>query len=476
MKSLIVKHKLLVLILVLGFALRLISLNQSFWLDEAINIVYARSSDLWWFVTKYPIGDFHPPGWFAIIWIWGHIFGFSEVTSRLPSVFFGVATVWLTYQLGKELFNEQVLSLGNRKVGLLASIFLAIAPLHVYYSQEARMYAFAAFSVTLSFYFLNRITQGKKWAGLGYAVSLVSVLYSDYLTYFIFPAQIVFLLWVRKFNRVALIAVLTSGLAFLPWLSIFPTQFKTGMNFAMDLPVWSKVVGSSLKDLLLVPVKILFGRVSFSDKTFYVIVSGLVGTIFVGIFIYGIKKIDQSTKLLLSWIFVPLILAFLISFFIPVLAYFRMIFILPAVYLILAKGIESLPKKFAMTAIVFICLVSLSSIFAYYLNPKFQREDWRGAVSFVSHNLNNQSLVIFENNEIPAPVRYYIDDLSNFRPGLSENLMSELVGKNKVFVFEYLVGIYDPKRLVEQKLKDLNFVETKTYDFQGVGFIKLYVK
>lgn len=456
------------LIIILAFILRLINLNQSLWWDEAINIVYARSSDFWWFVTIYPVGDFHPPGWFAILWIWGHIFGFSEIAVRLPSVFFGVATVWLTYLLGKELFN--------RKAGLLASIFLAIAPLHVYYSQESRMYVFAAFSVTLSFYFLNRLTAKKKWAGLGYALSLVAVLYSDYLAYFIIPAQIVYLFWVRKFNRVTLIAVLTSGLAFLPWLSIFPTQFKTGMNFAMDLPVWSKVVGSSLKDLFLVPVKILFGRVTFQNQVLYAAVVLAVGAIFGSLLIFGFKKKDQSAKILLCWIFTPLVLAFLISFFIPVLSYFRMIFILPAVYLGLSNGINNLPKKSFVPSLVFVCLASFVFLSLYYTNPKFQREDWRGAINFVSQKVDNHTLIVFENTEIPAPAKYYSSDLTNFRSGLSDNLINELTETKKVFLFEYLVDIYDPNGLVEQKIKSLNFIEAKVYDFQGVGFIKLYVK
>ena len=82
------------LILLLAFILRLVNLNQSLWWDEAINIVYARSSDLWWFVTKYSVGDFHPPGWFASLLGWGYVYGSSEITNRLPSVIFGVASVW----------------------------------------------------------------------------------------------------------------------------------------------------------------------------------------------------------------------------------------------------------------------------------------------------------------------------------------------------------------------------------------------
>ena len=58
------------LILALGFVLRLITLNQSFWLDEADNVVAARGLDFISFISKYPLGDFHPPGYFILLWIW----------------------------------------------------------------------------------------------------------------------------------------------------------------------------------------------------------------------------------------------------------------------------------------------------------------------------------------------------------------------------------------------------------------------
>lgn len=457
------------LIIFLALILRLVNLNQSLWFDEAINVVYASSTDFWWFVTKYPIGDFHPPGWFAILWVWGHIFGFSEIAVRLPPLILGVFTIGVTFLLGKELFN--------RRVGLLAALFLTIAPLHVYYSQEARMYALSAFSATLSFYFLNKTIQRKKWSSLGFIISLVLVLYSDYLTYLIIPAQIIYLVWVKRLNKAALASFLIAGTAFLPWLSIFFLQFQSGINTAANIPGWAEVVGgSNLKDLLLIPVKTFFGRVTFSDKTLYIIISGLAGVIFGSVFMYGFKKIDQSTKLLISWIFIPLILAFLLSFFIPVLSYFRMIFILPSFYLILGNSIDSLTKRFAVLALIIICLTSFVALSAYYLNPKFQRENWRGAVKFIEQKLDNQSLVIFENNEIPAPVKYYSTNLSNFKPGLSASLADDLSKKRKAFFFEYLADVYDPERLVEQKLRNLNFVETATYDFNGVGFVREYTK
>jgi len=456
------------LILFLALFFRFINLNQSLWWDEAINVVYAQTSDFWWFITKYPVGDFHPPGWFAILWVWGHLFGFSEIMVRMPSVILGAATVGLTFLLGKELFN--------RRVGFLSAFLLAIAPLHVYYSQEARMYVLAAFSVTLSFYFLNRLILQKKWAGLGFIASLVLVLSSDYLAYFAIPAQVICLAWVNKLRKNVLVSLLAAGLIFLPWFAIFPNQLKTGINAAISLPGWANVVGSNFKDLILFPIKTFYGRITISNELLYAAAAGIAGIIFASIFFYGLKKRDDATKLLISWIFVPAILALLVSIFIPVLAYFRMIFILPAFYLFLAKSLISLPNKITVAATTLICLISFASLFGYYINPKFQREDWRGAISFVSKEVDSQALVIFENNEIPAPVRYYANDLSGFKPGLSDNLTGDLADKNKVYFFEYLADVYDPKRGVEQKIKSLNFTEKETYDFDGVGFVRFYTR
>ena len=98
----------IIFLLLTAIFLRLINLNQSLWLDEAINVVYARSNYFWWFVSEYPIGDFHPPGYFAMLWLWGQAFGFSEISVRIPSVIFGVLTVYLTFLIGRNLFSSKV--------------------------------------------------------------------------------------------------------------------------------------------------------------------------------------------------------------------------------------------------------------------------------------------------------------------------------------------------------------------------------
>src|SRR3989338_2066633 len=136
-------------ILGLGIILRLISLNQSLWLDEAINVMAAKSFSLPGMVTQYAVADFHPPGWFAVLWFWGKLFGYSEISVRLPSVIFGVVTIYITYLLGKKLVSKNL--------GLLAALLIAINPLHIYYSQEARMYSMAVLAVVVNIFILIKL-------------------------------------------------------------------------------------------------------------------------------------------------------------------------------------------------------------------------------------------------------------------------------------------------------------------------------
>lgn len=459
------------LIIILAFILRLINLNQSLWWDEAINVVYAQSSSFWWFVTKYPLGDFHPPGWFAILWIWGHLSSFSEISVRLPSVVFGVLTIYLTYLIGKELFS--------RKIGVFAALFLCFAPLHIYYSQEARMYSMAAFAISFSMYSLIRLISGKRYSLLLYILSTAFVLYSDYLAYFILPAQFI---WVSIYNKKFLKKVFLSGVLFIllwsPWLLVFPNQLAGGQATAGIVSGWRDVVGgTNTGDFLLLSVKTITGRISFDNNLWYVVFFVILASPFIVSLAKLLKfRSDRRIYLLWFWLMFPPVLAFIISFWIPVFSYFRFIFILPAFYLLTAAGLLKFNPRLSKILTVFVILSGLIPGSVYLLNDELHREDWRGAVSFVSKNLDDRSIAIFAYNEIPAPVRYYGSNLSNFKPGLSEDLINNLENKDKVYLFEYLVDIYDPQRLVEQRLNNNNLVNTKTYDFRGVGFIKLYEK
>src|SRR3990167_5325693 len=176
----------IILILIAGLILRIYKINQSLWLDEAINVTFVKNLNLKSLITEYSIGDFHPPLYHILMRGWILLFGTSEFSIRLPSVIFGLATVYVVYLIGRKLFEE--------KTALIAATLIATSPLHIYYSQEARMYMLAAFFTSLSVYFFVSIAKKETliyW--FGFVVSTVLMLYSDYLPYFVLPAYVSYL-------------------------------------------------------------------------------------------------------------------------------------------------------------------------------------------------------------------------------------------------------------------------------------------
>lgn len=478
----------IILILILGLILRLITINQSLWLDESINVLAAKDLGFWHFVTGYPIGDFHPPLYFALLWVWSHLFGFSEIAVRLPSVILGLITIYITFLIGKDFFSK--------KVGLVAALLLALGPLHVYYSQEARMYSLACFSVTLSSYlFLKFLQKGNLLNGFWYGISLILVLYSDYIAYFIIPVHLAYILFFeRKRIKKLWLPFLISAVSFSPWaLLIFPQQLENGRLTAVNVPGWAKVVGgSNFKSLVLVFIKTIIGRITLVNKQLYAILGMGLLAIYWGIILLNLKKINEEeeeekhTKFLFLWLLIPILGAFLFSFFIPVLSYFRLLFILPGFYLLVARGLDLLSKRVSNLLLALLIFTASICLFFYYTNPNFQREDWKGIAGYLN-SLNPQtSLIIFEDNGLPAPFKYYdqkkveaIGGLNHFPASSSNDLIDlkiKLSGKEKIYLVDYLVQIADPQREIDRKLTSLGWRVYHISDFPGVGFVYEYTK
>src|SRR3989344_764096 len=113
----------IIIVLILAVVLRLVSLNQSLWLDEAINVNVAQVLSLKRLILDYSLGDFHPPLYNAVLYFWIKVFGSSEIATRMPSVIFAIGNILTVYLIGKKLFG--------RKTGLIAATLLSTAPLHI---------------------------------------------------------------------------------------------------------------------------------------------------------------------------------------------------------------------------------------------------------------------------------------------------------------------------------------------------------
>ena len=189
--------------------------------------------------------------------------------------------------------------------------------------------------------------------------------------------------------------------------------------------------------------------------------------------------------MLIFWFAVPLISAWGISFFVPVLSYFRILFILPSFYLLLGYGLSKFSRLWLISLLGVIIAAGIFSLSTYYLNPQFQREDWRGAANFIKANTTSKDLVLFEGGSIPAPIIYYQADLQGVRGGLKKipaKTLADTVDSailqntNRIYLYEYLVEIADPQRLLEKRVKQAGFTERDVYNFNGVGLVRLYEK
>jgi 4-amino-4-deoxy-L-arabinose transferase-like glycosyltransferase len=135
----IVSRALLAVIILAAVLLRFPSLgDQSLWRDEAATWLQVNGSlaD----VISRTATDNYPPLYNLLAWISVQLFGGAEWVLRLPSAVLGVLNVALIYGLASRI--------GGRAAGLIAASLLALSGYHVWYSQEARMYALLGCTAT----------------------------------------------------------------------------------------------------------------------------------------------------------------------------------------------------------------------------------------------------------------------------------------------------------------------------------------
>ena len=93
----------------------------------------------------------------------------------------------------------------DRRTAVVAALLLAIAPLHVWYSREGRMYSLVALcSIVASWLFVRALRSGGWGAWAGYAVVSAVGLFTHYLYGAVVLAQAVFVVVERFADTVAL--------------------------------------------------------------------------------------------------------------------------------------------------------------------------------------------------------------------------------------------------------------------------------
>jgi mannosyltransferase len=128
-----------------------------------------------------------PPLYYALAWFWTQLTGTGEFGLRSLSALAGVATVPVAFLIGVEL--------RGRRAGLMAAALVAVNPMLLWYSQEARAYALLAlFSAVALLFCIRAVRNGRRRDFILWGVASALALATHYFAFFPLIAEALLLL------------------------------------------------------------------------------------------------------------------------------------------------------------------------------------------------------------------------------------------------------------------------------------------
>ena len=200
-------------IVVLGAVLRFSTLGlQSYRYDEAVTVGRVLHPSLFATLSEVPHSESTPPLYYLVAWIWSRPFGTGEVWMRSLSALAGTASIAVVYM------GAVALPL-PRRAGLIAAAAVAVSPVLIWFSQDARAYALVFLFSAASFLFFARARRGGARRDLAWwaAFSALAIA-THYFAGFVVAAEAALLLHGRRRHAAAIatLAVLAVAAALAP--------------------------------------------------------------------------------------------------------------------------------------------------------------------------------------------------------------------------------------------------------------------
>ena len=408
MPRLLENHKnKLILILFFALVIRLMGiLSRPIWYDEAFSILFSEkgvSAMLYGTLSQTATGsaDIHPLGYYTILWAWMKVFGQSVLAARLFSVFISLASLFLIYQISRNLFNE--------KTAGIAALLFSILPFQVHFAQEIRMYNLLSFWLLLAtFSFLRGRNGNWKWWILFAVASALAQYTHNLAAVYLIPLAITPLIqkdW-KTFKSVG-IASIVSILLYLPWLIQLPAQFaKVQSSYWVERPGIEKIFTLLLFYLphLPLPSNLLLPGLLIASLT--------IALASFQTFIAKRKQPEPANKTLwLAYLaFMPPILLWSVSQFVPV--YIERA-LLPShaifcVWLAAAFTQTKLPRVIQTLVSIFIITSSVTGIYQHITYKGFPYGQY-SAINISIQSRIKQGDVIIHSSKLSYLPSFYFD-------------------------------------------------------------------
>ncbi|RME73912.1 MAG: phospholipid carrier-dependent glycosyltransferase [Chloroflexi bacterium] len=370
---------------------------QSIAFDESFSLAVSRAN--WPVLFQAVLSDgVHPPLYYVLHKGTLALFGLPEFGQRFDAAVFSVLAVALVYRAGR-------IFAGSR-AGLAAALLLALNPVHVWLSQEARMYSLLiALTITAMTFFWQAVERGRRrdWAGLAAVHAVIFTLH--YFGFLVPTVQFLFLLTTFRRNhrrlRMWAFAQAVAFLPLLPWLvATARREAQTfGIGFLVrpdivDLPVtfWNLLVGASTR----------LGTVSL-----------LLGVLVGGFFLFALRPPTGTGRarrvwlLLTLWAAAPPVITWLVSQRRSFYADRYLSFTIPALVLLLAGAWLRVDIRWRKPVLVALTAATALGLVAVRLDPAFHKDDWRGAAACIDRQARRGDVILLYSTHIKLVFDYY---------------------------------------------------------------------
>ncbi|MBI3892563.1 MAG: glycosyltransferase family 39 protein [Candidatus Wallbacteria bacterium] len=336
-------RRLVLTLLAIGVFLRFFGLAlESFWYDELISMAGVAPDTLASTMSSWVTADRHPPLHPVVLWLAVHLLGSSEAAARLPSALASCLALAALHAGSRRVLGSAV--------AFSATAYMAFTHASLWSAQEARPYAFLLlFSTICTCLWLQLLedwtpgvgpSRSRLWA---YCVASVGCCYSHYFALPLVGVQLAYLLLVAVRTRHAILSASTLSLmivaAFMPWLPYMAAIFvQDSSSYWMQAP--------GLGDLVKYANFFLFDYQVASGLAFAALVLLPVGLNAKAV-CERLAEVAGSPRGLRSP--VPALILLVLAIFLPLFAFAQfkhvmsaknLIILAPALYLLMAVGLE----------------------------------------------------------------------------------------------------------------------------------------
>ena len=218
-----------------------ISAHRLYWFDEIFIVRIAKFpsiATMWRALTS--AADTMPPGYHLMMRVWCHLFGYSEVATRLPSAIAMAVGLLITFDCARRLTDG---------LNGLIALSLLTCSLLPYYGYEARPYAFFFMLSALAFWIYSCTDADGKLSAISFGVALgLAVTMHYYAVLNIVPYAIWELSRWKPWRRPSLKLIAgVAGIA-LPMLIMLPPAMAFSRQFGSNF--WAHPSFYELKNVI----------------------------------------------------------------------------------------------------------------------------------------------------------------------------------------------------------------------------------